>query len=105
MTKFRLIKDDESSITFERATHCKYFSYVMYKNHYCPITQVFIGDDYSFKCGIPIYVLSGTSITDESMETVQFDVYYTPETDNQIDLENKIAISGNNVDIHGVYRI
>lgn len=105
VTKFRLIKDDESSIPFERATHCKYFSYVMYKNHYCPITQVFIGDDYSFKCGIPIYVLSGTSITDESMETVQFDVYYTPETDNQIDLENKIAISGNNVDIHGVYEM
>ena len=105
LTKFTLNKDEETSIPFERLTHCKYFSYVMYKNHYCPIKQVFTEDDYSFKCEIPIYVLSGRSITDESMETVQFEVYYSQETDSPIDLEDKIEITKDNVGIHGVYEM
>lgn len=105
VTKFTLTKDEDVSIPFERVTHCKYFSYVMYKNHYCPIVQVYGDSGYTFECEIPMYVLSGRSVTDESMETVHFEVYYTPETDTLTELEEKIGISGSNVDIHGVYEM
>ena len=101
VTKFILKKDEDYITPFDRVTHCKYFYYVMYKNHYCPIKQVFSGDTYSFKCEIPKYVLNATAKTDGTMATEPYDVFYFVKDDG---IEPS-KITSDNVDEHGVRSI
>lgn len=108
VTKFRLTKDDEVEVPFERITHSKYFFYVIYKNHYCPIKQVFEGENYSFKCEVPKYVLSATSIQwDDGLE--EFDVCFVTEGDATISAGtlnvDNIPITNSNVEQHGVLKL
>ena len=100
VTKFILKKDEDYITPFDRITHCKYFYYVMYKNHYCPIKQVFSGDAYSFKCEIPKYVLNATAKTDDTMETEPYDVFYYTNDGIESDV-----ITNDNVHLHGVRSI
>ena len=72
VTKFRLDKSDEVSEPFSRITFCKYYYFIKYKNHYCPIKKVVSGDSYNFLCEIPKFVLSGGT----SLEPKPYQVYF-----------------------------
>jgi len=102
VTKFKLLKNDDASMPFERITYCKYLYYIKYKNHYCPIKKISSFDEnnnesYSFKCEIPIYVLSANTKNDDTIKTESFDLCFTDESGSE-----PSAITNDNVSLHGV---
>ena len=105
VTKFILTKDDEENERFDRINQCKYFFYVPYKNHYCPIVQKMNGDSYEFKCEIPKYVLNETSYGEnyEFYEIVEKEVYFLNEIPDNGDAEyielNSNTISQYNLEV------
>ena len=80
VTKFKLTKRGVQEEDFSRLTFARYFYYVKYKEHYCPIKQKFSGDTFEFVCEIPYYVLSGAIENRlENLETKEYKLYYVGE--------------------------
>lgn len=103
VTKFRLTKDDELNLPFENITHCKYYSYVNYKNHYCPIYKVTSGDSYHFECQIPNYVLYPEQTIESGITS--FIVYYISESSDGVLTSDTTPVSSSTVGEHYVYDI
>ena len=103
VTKFKLTKDDELNLPFENITHCKYYSYVNYKNHYCPIYKITSGDSYYFECQIPNYVLNPERTMEDGISS--FTVYYISESSDGILTSDTTPVSSSTVSEHYVYDI
>ena len=103
VTKFKLTKDDELNLPFENITHCKYYSYVNYKNHYCPIYKITSGDSYYFECQIPNYVLDPKKTIEDGMSS--FTVYYISESSDGVLTSDTTPVSSSTVGEHYVYDI
>lgn len=105
VTKFTLTKEDELSIPFDRTTYCKYFYYVMYKNHYCPIKKVINGNSYHFECEIPLYIYDPIRYNSINNGVSGFSLYFVSESSDGVLTENMKELSNEYVDEHGVYEI
>lgn len=108
VTKFKLTKQDEISEPFESISFCKYFYYIKYKNHYCEIKKLSIGDSYEFVCEIPKYVISGGSMED-GLEPKEYKVYFSYDVGNESmmnayaeAIENNQFLNYDNYNKHGV---
>lgn len=85
-----LTHEKEMNVDIDNIGYCKYYYYVLYKNHYCNVEKKENGD---YVCQIPKYVLSGSATEyadNDELETVEFPLLmlYVGETniDNAVHL-------------------
>jgi hypothetical protein len=119
VTKFALYREELQEEDFDRLTFARYYYYVKYKNHYCPIKQNVSGDDFSFVCEIPYYILSATTVLD-NLETKEYPLYFMEEyeeegvrahyaevvNDDNLDGDAKdYLLNSNNLNKHFVYNL
>lgn len=119
VTKFALYKKELQEEDFDKLTFARYYYYVKYKNHYCPIKQNISGDNFSFVCEIPYYVLSATTVLD-NLETKEYPLYFIKEyeeegvrahyheivNDGNLDGDAKnYLLNSDNIDKHYIYNL
>ena len=104
VTKFRLTKKSELMEGFEDVSHCKYFFYILYKNHYCPIVLIRTEDGgFNLVCEIPVYVLSGNTqdIVESGYTTEKLQVYLQ-EGEDSYD-PTYVEANSTNMGEYGIY--
>lgn len=76
VTKFKLTKDIDKTIEFDRITYCTYFYYINYKDYYCPVKMIEVTEGGEIKkkyiCEIPTRLLPGED--ENSLDTTVLDV-------------------------------
>lgn len=102
VTKFILTKDEEIDETFDNISFCNYYYFINYNNQPCKILKK-INDDgsYVFVCEINV------KNDDETVNTIEKNVYYNPYDYNSIDLyreayNENLIINSENYESHKV---
>lgn len=80
VTKVKFGKQVNKEEGFDKITFARYYYYVKYKNHYCPVRQKFTDNGFQFVCDIPLYVLSAkTEDMLDNLETKEYNLYFVEE--------------------------
>lgn len=110
VTKFILTKNDSFEKKFEKVTFCRWYYYVLYKNHYCNIViteeeeeveeknedgdvVLVLKTVLKYKCQIPVYVINPDYDANDfrGLETELHTVYFVNEEGEDEELTVKIC--------------
>lgn len=96
VTKFILSKSPMQEETFDTINYCRFNSYILYKNVYCPIIKTINDDGYVFQCEIPSYLISGDN-SDKGM-TYKDVIYFmngseSPYFNPQVHIDSAFSIT------------